>query len=83
MRIRDDLYGVVFVHTSSGSVALRAGEEVPEGVDIDTALVTGADGATGEGDTDDGAGEKPGKPRGRGRPPGSSSKSKTGDESSS
>lgn len=39
MRIKDDFYGAVFVHTPSGSVKLRAGDEVPDGVVVDEALV--------------------------------------------
>lgn len=39
MRIKDEFYGAVFVHTPSGSVKLCAGDEVPDGVVIDEELV--------------------------------------------
>lgn len=38
--IRNDFFGVVYVHTPQGSVALRAGDEVPKGAKIDSELVT-------------------------------------------
>lgn len=37
--IRDDFFGVVHVHTPQGSVALRAGDEVPKGAKVDSELV--------------------------------------------
>lgn len=41
--IRDDLRGVVYVHTSRGSIKLRAGDAVPKGAKIDKHfLVTAA-----------------------------------------
>lgn len=33
--IRDDLRGVVYVHTPQGSIKLRAGDAVPKGAKID------------------------------------------------
>lgn len=39
MRIRDDLVGSVYVHTPKGTVMLVAGDQVPDGVRIDQALV--------------------------------------------
>lgn len=37
--IRNDFFGVVHVHTPQGSVALRAGDEVPKGAKVDPELV--------------------------------------------
>jgi hypothetical protein len=54
MKIRDDLEGVVYVHTEGGVVVLKAGDTIPAGVEVGEHL-------TGKDDAD--AGVK----RGRGR----------------
>lgn len=40
MQIRDDLVGVVWVHTSRGDVRLRAGDVVPAGASVGCELLT-------------------------------------------
>lgn len=33
-KIREDLFGTITVHTTAGTVFLRAGDKVPAGVDV-------------------------------------------------
>lgn len=40
-KIRDDLDGVVYVRAGADVVTLRAGDDVPEGVDVADHLVAG------------------------------------------
>ncbi|CQD15734.1 hypothetical protein BN970_03309 [Mycolicibacterium conceptionense] len=62
MKIRSDLEGVVYVHTAGGGVAcLKAGDTVPDGVEVGDHLTE----KTTESKESDGAGDKPR----RGRPP--------------
>lgn len=61
MRIRSDLDGVVYAHTPDGVVCLKAGDAIPEGVEVGDHLAE----KTTESKESDGAGSKPR----RGRPP--------------
>lgn len=41
MRLKNDVEGTILAHTPGGAVFLRAGDEVPEGVTVDSNLVEG------------------------------------------
>lgn len=64
MKIRDDLDGVVHVHTVGGVVVLSAGDTVPDGVEVGDHLTSEAAAKPAEKEDEDGAGVKPR----RGRP---------------
>lgn len=61
MKIRDDLEGVVHLHVEGSVVVLKAGDTVPDGVEVGEHLTKSA---PAEKDDDDDAGVKPR----RGRP---------------
>jgi len=49
-KIRDDLEGVVYVEVDSQRVELKAGDDIPEGVELgDHLLAKGGDGGAGHG----------------------------------
>ncbi|MBF9523042.1 MULTISPECIES: hypothetical protein [Mycobacteroides] len=54
MKIRDDLEGVVYVHTEGGVVVLSAGDTVPDGASV-------GDHLTSEDKETDGAGSRRGR----------------------
>lgn len=41
MRLKKEVEGTILAHAPGGSVFLRAGDEVPEGVTVDSNLVEG------------------------------------------
>ena len=41
MQVKADIQGTIVAHTPGGAIFLRAGDDVPDGVNIDPSLVDG------------------------------------------